>query len=200
MSKHQILTDWYFMSLAGNRARLNFNLKDYYRKADVLAAVDRIDYLGRNTNTTGGLKVARLEVFDPDYQLRPEVDQIIVLITDGVPTYDADKLDAEVAAVKRAGIRILGIGVTDKVIFVIFFCLVSSEIFALYTPRNIIIIIIIIYSLKIGAGQQGRIPGTYNCPQYKIKCRNIKYRELQKTRSQSQLSNSANSNSIVIAE
>ena len=156
MSKHQILTDWYFMSLAGNRARLNFNLKDYYRKADVLAAVDRIDYLGRNTNTTGGLKVARLEVFDPDYQLRPEVDQIIVLITDGVPTYDADKLDAEVAAVKRAGIRILGIGVTDKVIFVIFFCLVSSEIFALYTPRNIIIIIIIIiYSLKIGAGQQG---------------------------------------------
>ena len=173
MSKHQILTDWYFMSLAGNRARLNFNLKDYYRKADVLAAVDRIDYLGRNTNTTGGLKVARLEVFDPYYQLRPEVDQIIVLITDGVPTYDADKLDAEVAAVKRAGIRILGIGVTDKVIFVIFFCLVSSEIFALYTPRNIIIIIIIIYSLKIGAGQQGRIPGTCNCPHYK-KCRNIK--------------------------
>jgi len=40
-----------------------------------------------------------------------------------------------------------------------------------------IIIIIIIYSLKIGAGQQGRIHGTYNCPQYKIKCRNIKYRE-----------------------
>jgi len=40
--------------------------------------------------------------------------------------------------------------------------------------------IIIIYSLKIGAGQQGRIPGTYNCPQYKIKCRNIKYRELLK--------------------
>ena len=50
----------------------------------------------------------------------------------------------------------------------------------------IIIIIIIIYSLKIAAGQQGRISGTYNCPLYKIKCRNIKYRELQKTRSQSQ--------------
>ena len=62
----------------------------------------------------------------------------------------------------------------------------------------IIIIIIIIYSLKIGAGQQGRIPGTYSCPQYK-KCRNIKYRELQKTRSHSQHSNSANTNSIVIA-
>jgi len=40
------------------------------------------------------------------------------------------------------------------------------------------IIIIIIYSLKIGAGQQGRICGTYNCPQYKIKCRNIKYKRI----------------------
>jgi len=40
------------------------------------------------------------------------------------------------------------------------------------------IIIIIIYSLKIGAGQQGRISGTYNCPQYKIKCRNIKYNRI----------------------
>jgi len=40
------------------------------------------------------------------------------------------------------------------------------------------IIIIIIYSLKIGAGQQGRISGTYNCPQYKIKCRNIKYKRI----------------------
>jgi len=64
----------------------------------------------------------------------------------------------------------------------------------------IIIIIIIIYSLKIGAEQQGRIPGTYTtAPQYYKKCRNIKYRELQKTRSQSQHSNSANTNSIVIA-
>ena len=64
----------------------------------------------------------------------------------------------------------------------------------------IIILIIIIYSLKIGAGQQGRISSTYNCPQYKIKCRNIKYKELQKIRSLSQHSNSANTSSIVIAE
>jgi len=41
-----------------------------------------------------------------------------------------------------------------------------------------IIIIIIIYSLKIGDGQQGRISGTYNCPQYKIKCKNIKYKRI----------------------
>jgi len=38
--------------------------------------------------------------------------------------------------------------------------------------------IIIIYSLEIGAGQQGRISGTYNCIQYKIQCRNIKYKRI----------------------
>ena len=101
---------------AGNKGKLNFNLKNYSTKAEVLSAVDRIRYLGENTNTTGGLKVTRLEVFDPNYQQRPNVDRIIVLITDGEATYDADKLDDEVAAIKRMGIRIMGLGVTDQVI------------------------------------------------------------------------------------
>ena len=77
--------------------------------------MDRIRYLGENTNTTGGLKVARLEVFDPAYEQRSNVDRVIVLITDGVPTYDADKLNDEVAAVKAEGIRLVALGVTDKV-------------------------------------------------------------------------------------
>lgn len=94
---------------------MNFNLRDYRTKGDMLAAVDRIPYLGENTNTTGGLKVTRLEVFDPNYQQRPNADRIIILITDGVPTYDADKLGDEVATIKRMGIRILGLGVTNKV-------------------------------------------------------------------------------------
>jgi len=83
----------------------------------VLSAVDRILYRhhGENTNTTGGLKVARLEVFDPNYEQRSDVERIVILITDGAPTYDADKLDDEVAALKRLGIRIIGLGVTNKV-------------------------------------------------------------------------------------
>jgi len=99
----------------GNRGKVNFNLRDYSTKSDVLAAVDRIRYLGENTNTTGGLKVARLEVFGRNYHYRPNVERIIVLITDGVPTYDKHMLNDEVAAIKRAGIRIVGLGVTNKV-------------------------------------------------------------------------------------
>ena len=97
---------------------MQFNLQDYSTKSEMLSAVDRLQYLGENTNTTGGLKVARLEVFGENYQERPNVERIIVLITDGVPTYDADKLNDEVAAVKRKGIRIVGLGVTNKVLCV----------------------------------------------------------------------------------
>jgi len=99
----------------GNKAVLRFNLNDYRTKGEVLAAVERLQYLGQNTNTTGGLKIARLEVFGNNYYRRQNVERIIVLITDGVPTYDADKLDDEVEAIKRRGIRIVGLGVINKV-------------------------------------------------------------------------------------
>ena len=114
-------------NVSGDKGKLNFNLRDYSTKAEALAAVERIRYLGENTNTTGGLKVARLEVFDLDQQ-RPYVDRIIVLITDGVPTYDADKLSTEVAAVKRMGIRLLGLGVTNKVSLLVLVYLMHAEI------------------------------------------------------------------------
>ena len=81
----------------------------------MLAAVDRIRYRRQNTNMTGGLKVARLEVFGRDYDQRPNAGRIIVLITDGVPTRDVEKLDDEVAAIKRMGIRIVGLGITTQV-------------------------------------------------------------------------------------
>jgi len=102
---------WY----SGNKAKVDFNFDNYSTKAEVLAAVDRIRYLRENTNTTGGFTVARLEVFGGNYEQREDVERLIVLITDGVPTIDADKLDAEVDAVKRMGIRVIGLGVTNKV-------------------------------------------------------------------------------------
>jgi hypothetical protein len=109
------------LSATGNSAKVDFNLSTYSNKSQIAQAIDRIPYLGENTNTTGGLRVARQQVFDVD-DGRPatstssiEAQRILVLITDGVPTYDADKLDNEVAAVKADDIRIIAVGVTDKV-------------------------------------------------------------------------------------
>jgi len=77
-------------------------------------AIDEIQYLGENTNTTGGLKVARTQVFGANYDQRPAADRIIILITDGVPTRDVDLLPREVQTIKAMGIRIVGLGVTNQ--------------------------------------------------------------------------------------
>lgn len=98
---------------------LNFNLKDYSTKAEVLAAIDRIRYLGQNTNTTGAFRLARLEVFEPSYRERRHAHRLAVLITDGNPTSDTDQLEVEVAAVKALGAGVVAFGVTDRVITVI---------------------------------------------------------------------------------
>lgn len=102
-------------TVTGNKAILNFNLKTYSRKADILAAVDRITYLGQNTNTTGAFKLARLEVLEEAYRERPHARRLAVLITDGSPTYDVDQLETEVAAVKALGTGVVAFGVTDRV-------------------------------------------------------------------------------------
>lgn len=105
---------------SGNAAKVDFGLTNYSTKSQVLDAVDRIAYLGENTNMTGGLRVARLQVFDvadarQSVANSVAVQRVLMLITDGVPTYDVDKLNDEVAAVKADNIRIIAVGITDKV-------------------------------------------------------------------------------------
>jgi len=82
---------------------------------DMFHAIDAIQYLGENTNTTGGLKVARTQVFGANYDQRPAADRIIILITDGVPTRDVDLLAGEVQTIRAMGVRIVGLGVTNQV-------------------------------------------------------------------------------------
>jgi hypothetical protein len=111
-----------FRWCAGNAAKVDFGLTNYSTKSEMLDAIDRIAYLGENTNMTGGLRVARLQVFDVASARQSvangvAVQRILMLITDGVPTYDADKLNDEVVAVKADNIRVIAVGITDKVRF-----------------------------------------------------------------------------------
>ena len=113
---HSIINSLIDSLSTGNEAKLHFNLNNYSTEADVLAAVQRVKYHPDNTNTTGGLKVARLQVFsNHSYQRRPNIEPIIILITDGEPTRDFDTLDDEVAALTGMGVRIIGLGITNKV-------------------------------------------------------------------------------------
>ena len=57
----------------------------------------------------------RTEIFNVANGDRPDVDDVAILITDGIPTREVDKLAAEVQDIKNRGIRILGVGVTSAV-------------------------------------------------------------------------------------
>jgi Mg-chelatase subunit ChlD len=101
--------------LSGNEATLNFFLTNFTDVASLQSAIRNIQYLGGNTNTTGGLRLMRLQVFNPANGDRPEVPNVVILITDGIPTREVELLPGEVATIKDLGIRIVGVGVTNQV-------------------------------------------------------------------------------------
>jgi len=57
----------------------------------------------------------RTEIFNRAHGDRPHVENVAVLITDGEPTREVNKLEEEVRDIKSRGIDIIGVGVTDRV-------------------------------------------------------------------------------------
>ena len=57
----------------------------------------------------------RTEIFNVANGDRPDVPDVAVLITDGVPTREVDGLSAEVQRIKDRSIGIVGVGVTHRV-------------------------------------------------------------------------------------
>jgi len=102
-------------SSTGNEGYVQFYLNNYTDISSLRAAVQAIPYCDGNTNTTGGLRVMRTNIFNEAYGDRPAVTNVGILITDGVPTREQENLTAEVQMDKEALIRILGIGVTNQV-------------------------------------------------------------------------------------
>ena len=80
----------------GNDAKLDFDLDDHLNERDMLEAVNRIKYRGGNTNTTGGLREMRLNVFSAKGGDRKNVPDMCILITDGVPTREVGAMSSPV--------------------------------------------------------------------------------------------------------
>ena len=94
---------------------MEFYLNSTKTRNEVVDAVDKINYAGGNTNTSGGLYRMRTEVFVPANGARPNVPKIAIVITDGVSTSDADKTIPYANEAKRDGIRIISVGITDQI-------------------------------------------------------------------------------------
>ena len=99
--------------LFGNKAYIEFYLNTYETADEVSQAMDNLNYRPENTNTTGGLWVTRNDIFNSTNGDRDDIDNVILLVTDGIPTRDVEMLPDEVQKVRDAGIKIVAIGIGE---------------------------------------------------------------------------------------
>jgi von Willebrand factor type A domain len=94
-----------------SRANVVFNLNNFTTLADIQAAVSQIPFLDQNTNTSGGLWVAKSIMFTEKNGDRPKAPNTAIVITDGVSTYDHEKTIPYAQEMKNSGIVMIAIGV-----------------------------------------------------------------------------------------
>ncbi len=98
-------------------ASLEFPLDRHTNKDDLKDALRSITFLGQETNTPHALRVTRQECFSATRGDRPEVQNTVIIITDGVPYPPARRTPAieEARRLQASGARIFAIGVTDVI-------------------------------------------------------------------------------------
>ena len=104
-----------FYLIPGNEASVYVYLCNFTNSELLITQVRQLPYCGGNTNTTGGLRLTLNDVLNEASCDRPDVPNLIILITDGIPTREVDELPGVVQRIKDAGIRIVGVGVTNAV-------------------------------------------------------------------------------------
>ena len=98
-----------------DRGELVFGLDQYPNLQDARDAVLRIQYPGANTNTSGGIYRARVDLFDVVRGDRPNVPNLAIIITDGKSTFDSDKTIPYAEELRAQGTENVVIGVTNSV-------------------------------------------------------------------------------------
>ena len=96
---------------------LVFALNTYTDSQSVKNAILGLGYLGQTTNTPEAFRVTREQCFNPGNGDRPNVQNLAIFISDGVP-FPANRRDPairEAEALKNAGVLLIPIGVTDVI-------------------------------------------------------------------------------------
>ena len=91
---------------------IHFQLTAYLNnKEALLEAILKIPYNYGSTNTADGLKVVRTQMFKVRHGDRPNVPNILVVITDGTPNINVRRTSQEVRKLREAGIHLLAVGI-----------------------------------------------------------------------------------------
>lgn len=96
---------------------LAFPLDRYDNKEDVQRAILSLAYIGQTTNTPQALIQTRTECFNPANGDRPNVVNLAVMTTDGVPFPPTRRTPAieEAAALRNAGVTMIAVGITTMI-------------------------------------------------------------------------------------
>ena len=100
-----------------DRVRLEIELDDYMDAESLKDHLMRISYMGRETNTPEAFRMTRQECFSEQRGDRPNVDNLAVIITDGLPypDYRKDPAVREAQLLRATGTRMVAVGVTDVI-------------------------------------------------------------------------------------
>ena len=96
---------------------LVFPLNRFNSLSEVQEAIRNVPYLGQTTNTPEALHQAGIQCFSAANGDRDDVDNVIIIVTDGVPFPAERRTPAltEARRLKDKGTRIYTIGITDAV-------------------------------------------------------------------------------------
>ena len=103
--------------LFSEQVSLEFTLSTFDAANDINAALLALPYLGQTTNTPEALLQTRTQCFNRANGDRPDVDNLAIVVTDGVPFPDSRKSPAldEAKALKDSGATVISIGITDNI-------------------------------------------------------------------------------------
>ena len=96
---------------------LEFTLSQYDNADAVAQAILASPYLGQTTNTPEALRQTRLECFNAANGDRPNVPNLAIVVTDGVPFPPERRQPAldEAVALRDTGAAVISIGITDAI-------------------------------------------------------------------------------------
>ena len=101
--------------LYSTTAYVKLKLNEVYTTDGISKRIDSLPYLDGHTNTAGGLYLANHVIFKAVNGDRPGVKNIGILLTDGASNIDTDKTEPYAKEAKRNGVKMIAIGVSNKV-------------------------------------------------------------------------------------
>ncbi|ELU15429.1 hypothetical protein CAPTEDRAFT_157837 [Capitella teleta] len=95
-------------------ATVEFNLKDFNTKQDVISAISKIQFSGGRTHTSASMDLL-MNSFSVENGGREGANNIVIVLTDGNSNINADATVPKAIQVRESGVHVIVVGIGDSV-------------------------------------------------------------------------------------